>query len=354
MFVLSMTIGFYNPYLDGLGGGERYTLTLASHWSKTHDVFLFWDDQSIIKRSSERFNLDLSRIKVVRNIFQHNNLLNKLVLSKQYDLIFFLTDGSIPASAAKHNILHFQVPFPRLSFSSIKMHAFQSIVCNSRFTLHYLDQRFQKRATVIYPPVAPGSAPLRQKKKIILSVGRFSSYFQAKKQEILINAFQKVLETKKMMGWRLVLAGGLLESDQTYYKQLVDRANGISVDFFPNISFDMLRTYYQDSALYWHAAGYHETDPTLMEHFGISTVEAMSFGCIPLSYDGGGQPEIIQDGVNGFLWSTTEELIEKTYRVIDDTTLAMNVQDASIARAKDFDTKRFFGDFDALLSQITS
>ena len=64
-----MKIGFYNPYLDGFGGGERYTLTLASHWSKNNDVSIFWDDFSIVKKSEDRFGLDLSRISVVPNIF---------------------------------------------------------------------------------------------------------------------------------------------------------------------------------------------------------------------------------------------------------------------------------------------
>ena len=61
-----MNIGFYSPYFDTLGGGERYVLTLASHWSEGHDVKLFWDDESIVQSAQSRFNIDLSRVKVTR------------------------------------------------------------------------------------------------------------------------------------------------------------------------------------------------------------------------------------------------------------------------------------------------
>ena len=84
-----MKIGFYNPYFDGFGGGERYTLTLASHWSKDHDVFLFWDDPSIVQKSQDRFGLDLSRVHVTPNIFSGKNAFIKVRVSLGYDVIFF-------------------------------------------------------------------------------------------------------------------------------------------------------------------------------------------------------------------------------------------------------------------------
>src|SRR5512135_2243469 len=111
---IDIKIGLYNPYYDGLGGGERYTLTLASHWSLTHDVSVFWDDPNILSLSESRFGMDLSRVRVTPNVFKNGNIFEKLWASRKYDLIFFLSDGSIPMSLARHNILHFQVPFPSI------------------------------------------------------------------------------------------------------------------------------------------------------------------------------------------------------------------------------------------------
>jgi len=83
-----MKIGFYSPYLDSLAGGERYVLTLASHWAGIHDVDVFWDDQAICKRAGLRLNLDLSRVTVVKNIFGTSDLFSKLQVTKKYDFIF--------------------------------------------------------------------------------------------------------------------------------------------------------------------------------------------------------------------------------------------------------------------------
>jgi len=55
-----MKFGFYSPYLDTFGGGERYLLTLASNFSKNHDVDVFWDDNAIKAPLTRFLKIDLS------------------------------------------------------------------------------------------------------------------------------------------------------------------------------------------------------------------------------------------------------------------------------------------------------
>ncbi len=55
-----------------------------------------------------------------------------------------------------------------------------------------------------------------------------------------------------------------------------------------------------------------------MEHFGITTGEAMSAGCVPVVINKGGQPEIVRDGVDGFVWNDSRELKEITLKLITD------------------------------------
>ncbi len=335
-----MKIGFYSPYLDSLAGGERYVLTLASHWSKIHDVNLFWDDGSIIRKASSRFHIDLTRVRTVENVFGTRNIFKKMVVSRGYDLLFFLTDGSIPTTFATHNILHFQVPFQHIPIHPIKLSRFQAIVCNSEFTKRHIDARLGRRAVVIYPPVAPIPNKRTVKKKMILSVGRFHPL---KKQDVLIEVFRKV------KGYELVFAGGLLLSDEAYVRRLKVIAKKLAVRILPNISFEKLADLYRGAQIYWHGAGYGETNPEHMEHFGMTTVEAMSAGCIPVVFRGGGQPEIVQEGKNGFLWESTDELLEKTRQAMASKTFAQEAR----RRAKDFDTKIFTQSFDRLLTKIS-
>lgn len=347
----SLTIGFYNPYYDGMGGGERYTLTLASHWSKNHDVSLFWDDPNIIGLSESRFGLDLKNVRVVPNIFKNANIFGKLWKSRLYDVIFFLSDGSIPASLAKHNILHFQVPFPSLLVDPWKFKRFDTIVCNSSFTKNELDPQVSDRAVVVYPPVqnVPSHNKMKKKKRI-LSVGRFTNFVQAKKQEVLIDAFMKGYKDGIFRGWELVLAGGLLPSAKEYFDSLTKKISGLPIQLLSNITNDELISLYQTSLMYWHAAGFQESNPSHMEHFGITTVEAMSAGLVPFVYAAGGQLEIITDGDNGVLWKTPEELIQKTKKIAGSPDLYRDFAENAKRRAKDFDVAHFTRNFDAIIT----
>ena len=65
-----MKIGFYSPYLDTFGGGERYILTLASHLSKNNQVDVFWDDVTIKAPLARFLRIDLTKIDFEKNIFK--------------------------------------------------------------------------------------------------------------------------------------------------------------------------------------------------------------------------------------------------------------------------------------------
>lgn len=341
-----MKIGFFSPYFDSMSGGERYLLTLASHWSAGHDVSLFWDDSNILSELEKRLHIDLKKVHTVKNVFKTKNVFKKLVVSRGYDLIFFLTDGSVPTTFARRNILHFQVPFHTISVHPIKFTRFQAIVCNSHFTKEHLDPRVGKRSIVIYPPVEPIKLIKTTRKNQILSVGRFHS---VKKQNILIDIFRKGIRENKLDGYELVLAGGLQKADAGYFEDLKKAAEGLPIRFFPNVSFDTLTRLYNESRMYWHAAGFGESKPEHMEHFGITTVEAMSAGCIPVVYNGGGQPEIVQ----GYLWKTPDQCIVLTEDIMKNTTLQARLRKDMMMESKKFSVEAFTTAFDRLLEDVT-
>ena len=74
---------------------------------------------------------------------------------------------------------------------------------------------------------------------------------------------------------------------------------------------------YGKSSIYWHATGYGEDNPKKFEHFGISTVEAMAAECIPVVINLGGQPEIVEQSVNGFLWNSIPELKKFSLKLVN-------------------------------------
>lgn len=321
-------------------------LTIAEYLSADCDVDIFWDDNSIIDKAKLYLNIDLKKTHFVRNIFlRTHSLLESIITTRQYDVIIYLSDGSIPTLVAKKNILHFQRPFvfkTRLAIADrVKLRFISSVICNSLFTKHYIDKTFHVNSKVLFPPVAVDQFHPYGKKKNIISVGRFSNVYGNKKQHELIAMFKQV--SRKIPAWQFQLAGGVLDEDRSYLAKLekeIDR----SIKLLPNIPFEKLITLYSHAAIYWHAAGFGEDavkHPERFEHFGITTVEAMAAGCVPVVFNGGGQKEIVTHGVDGFLWNTQAELINYTMRVASDETLRNKFAANAIKKSKLFDKKRF-------------
>lgn len=352
-----MKIGLYSPYLDSVAGGERYILTLATHWSKSHDVRLFWNDLSIKDKVNIRLNLDLSRVRIVPNLFRGSSIISKALITQRLDVLVVLSDGSIPVTFAKHNIIHFQRPFVGVGGKSwlnrIKLSRYQKAVCNSAFTKRYIDREYGIDSIVIYPPVSVNTFKQGKKQKIILSVGRFTNSSASKKQKEMLQIFRKINEHHP--DWSFYLAGGLLEQDKPYFDEVSRISTGLSVHLLPNIPFSELMKLYEKAAIYWHAAGYtsDSNDPGATEHFGISTVEAMAAGCVPIVFNGGGLPEIVKHETNGILWNTSLELINSTERIISQVALRQKYAKAAQVSAMVFDESRFESSFDSLLREIT-
>lgn len=311
-----------SPYLDHLGGGERYMLEIARILEDLgHEVTIAWDNAKQITNLAKRQGITLSLPKLnpqIKKLYFHGKPFKMLKSTKKYDLIFYLSDGSIPLLGGKKNIIHFQVPFQNKSGHSIlnrfKMTKISDVIVNSNFTKKIIDKEYGIKSQIIYPPVDL-MTPSKSKQNIILSVGRFEPSLNVKKQNILIEAFKLLTPTHKK--WKLILAGAAKDDALKFIKSLKDQSDGFNIEIVTNISHVKLRAYYQKAAIYWHAAGYgvnEEKNPELTEHFGITTVEAISAGCVPLVIPKGGQKEIVNNPA--FHWLTPKELAQKTDAII--------------------------------------
>jgi glycosyltransferase involved in cell wall biosynthesis len=74
-------------------------------------------------------------------------------------------------------------------------------------------------------------------------------------------------------------------------------------------------------------------------------VEAMAAGCVPVVINKGGQSEIVEHGISGFVWETLEELKNYTARLISDDNLRLQMSAAARTRAQMFSREMFLKRF---------
>ena len=234
---------------------------------------------------------------------------------------------------------------------------YQDIVSISEFTERWVRERWGRESHVIYPPVtvATGEGP---KEPLILSVGRFfdQRYGHSKKQLELVRAF-RILIARGLPGWELHLVGSCQPLHAGYLARVRAEAQGLPVHFHIDASGTELMDLYRRASIYWHAAGLGESErrhPERFEHFGISTVEAMGAGAVPIVIGKGGQAEIVQPDVNGYHFRSLDDLIAHTELVAQDSELRRRLAGAARLRAREFSTERFAARVRALVERAPS
>lgn len=348
-----MHIAVYSPYLDTAGGGEKYILTLAKVLAENNRVDILLDKhlhsinlEELKLRIEKLHGMDLSSLNFVpAPIGLGSRFLERILYLRKFDYLISVTDGSLFFASAKHNIIHFQVPFKNTASRGIwgylKQKSWNLAIFNSKFTKEEIEKNWSIKGVVVYPPVDTKIFKALPKKKQIISVGRFHGTLKDKNHILLINSFKKISTNKKMQGWSLHLVGGTGGGAAEYIKEVKDHAKGANIFIHTDASKTELVRIYGESAIYWHAKGYKEEDPKNQEHFGITTVEAMSAGCVPVVVNAGGLREIVQTEENGFLWDLTEELESKTLELVVDQKLRKKLSENAQLSVKRFSKEQF-------------
>jgi len=186
------------------------------------------------------------------------------------------------------------------------------IIANSEFSRTNFKKcypAYSANVSVIYPPVRIPTGrpiPLDKKENAVVSVGRFCPDK---------NQFRQVLLAQQVPDMKFHIVGFCGQENDVFdgCRQYVEDHNLRNVFLHPHVDDERKSELLDRSKYFIHT--------TVNEPFGISTVEAILRGCIPLSHDSGGQKEIvildelrynnIEDLVGFFQRKTSEATLEK-------------------------------------------
>lgn len=221
--------------------------------------------------------------------------------------------------------------------------SYGTLVANSEFTAAWIRRWWSADSQVLHPPVT--MQPRGDKRATILNVGRFFAAEQghSKKQLELVQAFRTLVDGGER-GWTLHLVGGCEASGRPYLERVRQAAVGYPVELHIDASGGELAELYASASIYWHASGMGEDadrHPGRLEHFGMTTVEAMSAGAVPVVIGLAGQTETVRDGVDGYHFLRAEGLVAATRRLIADADLRARMADSAQARAREFSLEAF-------------
>ena len=173
---------------------------------------------------------------------------------------------------------------------------------NSRYTLQISNKLFPllnikpHLMRVIYIPVEYRNNLDQsiKEKNLVVSIGRIDI---RKNYELLL----KIAD--KLKNHRFIIAGALNRGDEEYYHSLV-KVKPDNVEIKPNINEYDKTELLKKAAIYIHL--------NRREHYGISILEAMSYGIVPVVPESGGPWEdIIEHGKYGYGFNNIEEAVEQ-------------------------------------------
>jgi glycosyltransferase involved in cell wall biosynthesis len=253
------------------------------------------------------------------NIYTH--ILRVLILKNKCDLIIdTCSNGVLPKAdisyihypilkrrSIKHNLKNRLYYFPyRMLRQHIDLKA--KIICaNSYFTSQAIKEEIQINPHVLYPPISNtcfyDNTSTKQRKNQVITVSRFD---KPKKLDIIPYIIKK---TSDEISFLIV---GLMDNPSSPFvlRSILKTAKKLGVShrlhILTNVSRKVLMDCLLTSKVYFHSA--------INEHFGISIVEAMASGCIPVVNDSGGPREFV---AKEFRYTNIDEAACRVEKAID-------------------------------------
>jgi len=289
-----MNIGIIHGFVGGGGGTEKTLHGILEALEQTeHNVTLYTFSKP--KISSKKFKIKSSLPFSIPSFGLYQRTMESKLISKatNEDILIQASGGlGIPTNPKQKIIVYAHADFsseldnPSTKYKGIWSLYYKSyynmikkfvnrisnlniiLVSNSKFVHDSIKSKYDKDSTIIYPPVGLQEFNSQEKKNQIITIGRFS---EEKNLEFGINMISK-LDSKYF-----VIGNTKTKSNILYYEKLESNIKKqkleSKVKLLKNLDRNELVDYLITSKVYFHCSN---------ETFGISVVESIAAGCIPI------------------------------------------------------------------------
>jgi len=275
---------------------ENYDLIINTH----ADLFPYYKINGERKKVYDNENKKNSKIYIksklpIKVTYCHYPLVHQLIMRKDYSFLekFFESFNEFPQKIKDMIALKVFEKYNQMMNNTF-------IITNSKFSKQAIEKIYGRdkiSPTIIYPPVdidkfnvlyhssKSSNNPMKYHNAILV-ISRISP---TKHIENAIEIGKNLKKNKNVQGYDMTIVGSTISDNQDYLEMLnnlidkYDLKDNIKIK--PDVSFKELQKLVQKSSIYIH--------PTLNEPFGISIVEAMSAGLIPITPNIGGEAEFV-------------------------------------------------------------
>jgi glycosyltransferase involved in cell wall biosynthesis len=387
---MDMKIGLYiSDILFRIGGTESYTahiisalqiiydnpdiIVVSEKYSKddTHNTIKIHEHLNTAFGTCIKPNkLDLLLVYAKKNDFLNRYFFEKKLnqISKKFDIFINCSMNLFTFSAKKNIVIVHFPPYKKVHSDFVKKSPVFSLAAlykdfkwSSLYDLYILNSNYTKnwfnkiwhtndnKSALLNPAVSLINEIGEKKLDYIMICSRIEP---SKEIDLLLNIFLSNNTLKQFM--KLYIVGASINEHGSYINKIKETIKDQSdiVKIIENPNREEIEKYYNLAKIFWHAKGYSRNEnlePAELEHFGITTVEAMSAGCVPVVINKGGQKEIINDGINGFLWDNPKQLIEKTVFLLQNQDKCIAMSKAAKESIKQYSVDEFAKNLDKIL-----
>jgi len=355
-----MRILVVHPRMSVFGGGERVAVhSIITALKAQNEVLLasevfdipafedFFACQGLFKQvrllTYPSFRPIADRAVLYQRLLYHQWRIRGVVTrAKEFDLILSTQDVAYLPSATVPIIQYCYFPeyfvhlesrpssllwkayyLPAIRFYRNRIRDIDCLLSTSNFTRGFVRDKWGRESTILYPPcpIDLYKNPDGQREDLVITVGRV---VPEKRMNLFLDLARRLPKV------RFVIIGSVARDQESYFRRLQETAPA-------NVSFLMsplrkLRDVLARAKIYVHCAR--------NEHFGISIVEAMAAGCVPVVHDSGGPREIVTDEV-GYRWTLIDQAVEHVSGLITDDGVRGKMSNAAMSRAENFGPDAF-------------